>query len=130
MKKFPLIVVGITLIIFVGGIFLFSRKPNTPENLTPPPLPTSYEYFWGDGCPHCAVVEEFLSTWEGKGKIVVEKKEVWKNTANANLLSQRADYCNLDKNNLGVPFLFTPDGKCLSGDTPIIDYFKSLKIEN
>ena len=127
MKKFPIIMIAATIIIFITGILLFSRNQNSSNNDVPP-LPTSHEYFWGDGCPHCTNVEEFLTTWERKDKINIDKKEVWKNKANAKLMSQRATYCELDKKKLGVPFLFTPEGICISGDEPIIEYFKSLQL--
>ncbi|HJX45609.1 MAG TPA: hypothetical protein VJ399_00360 [Patescibacteria group bacterium] len=127
MKKFPILIGIISLVIIVGGIFLFTKKQNTSSVSTPPPLPASYEYFWGDGCPHCVNVEEFLTTWEGKDKVSIDKKEIWKNAANAKLLKERGAYCKINQSNLGVPLLFTPDGKCITGDAAIIDFFKSLK---
>ena len=39
-----------------------------------------YEYYWGDGCPHCKIVADFMETWEGKDKIKITKFEVWNNT--------------------------------------------------
>lgn len=121
MKKFAVIVGAITLLLIVGRAFLFSNSQDSSFQ-----LPTSYEYFWGDGCPHCANVEEFFDAWEKKDQININKLEVWSSAANANLMRQRAKYCSLDTSKLGVPFLFTPEGKCLTGDTEIIDFFKSL----
>lgn len=86
-----------------------------------------YELFWGEGCPHCKNVDEFLSTWEKKDTVKIEKLEVQQNQANSATMLKRAKNCGLDTSKgLGVPFLFTSDGKCFVGDTPIIDYFKSL----
>lgn len=126
MKGFrALIIAIIALALIAGGVFLLSSsKPSAVE-----PLPTVHEYFWGDGCPHCAIVAEFLETWPDKDKIAIEKKEVWSNQMNYLLMQKRAQYCKINKNDLGVPLLFTPEGKCLIGDQPIIDYFKSLKFE-
>ena len=125
MKKFFLPLLGVaTLIIIFGGIFLFSKdKPAESA-----PLPSAYEYFWGDGCPHCANVEEFFSTWENRDKVSIDKKEVWNDKKNALLMRERAAYCKLPLNNLGVPFLFTPEGKCIGGDELIIQHFKELKL--
>ena len=114
----------LTILAIIGGGFFFSKKEE-PKVLS---LPSSYEYFWGDGCPHCAVVEEFLNSWEGKDKVAIDKKETWSNRENANLLNERVKYCNIRPSEVGVPFLFTPEGKCITGDTPIIDYFKSLEL--
>lgn len=126
MKKFPLITGLVTLIIIVGGIFLLSRPQNNSP--IPSPNPNAYEYFWGDGCPHCAKVEEFFSSWDKKDKVNIDKKEVWENPANARIMAERAKSCNIPANELGVPLLYTPDGKCLIGDTPIIDFFKNIPL--
>lgn len=123
MKKFPVIIGAITLLLIVGRAFLFSRPQSQTSNT---PLPTSYEYFWGDGCPHCANVQAFFDSWDKKDKVSIDKKEVWSNAANARLMQERVKYCGISPSGMGVPFLFTPDGKCLSGDTSIIDFFKSL----
>jgi hypothetical protein len=125
MKRFPIIAGLITMLIIVGGVFMFSRKDSSEED-APPPNPTGYEYFWGQGCSNCAEVEEFLSTWENKDRIELEKKEVYNNPANARLMRQRANSCGLLSNQVGVPFLFTPESECIIGDTPIIDLFESL----
>ena len=98
----------------------------TQKNTNTSPL-TGYEYFWGDGCPHCAVIEEFLATWEGKDKINIEKKEVWKDTGNSRVLGARAAACNIPQDELGVPLLVTPEGQCIVGDQPIIEHLKNLK---
>lgn len=125
MQKFSFIAGLITLAVIVSGVFLFSR----PQNATPSPAPdtNAYLYFWGDGCPHCKVVDDFLETWEGKDKINLQKFEVWYNKGNAALMAEKAKACDIQLSDMGVPFMVTPDGKCLSGDTPIIDFFKSLK---
>jgi hypothetical protein len=123
MKKVPLIAGILTLIIIVGGVFLFSKQGSTPTSSFPP---STYEYFWGDGCPHCKNVEDFFNTWEKKDQISINKLEVWNNRQNAALMAERARVCNITPSEMGVPFLVTPEGKCLSGDTDIINLFKSL----
>lgn len=107
---------------------MFSRQ-NPPEESSPPPNPNAYQYFWGQGCPHCAKVDEFLSDWENKDKLELEKKEVYNNPANARLMKQRADACGLPSNQVGVPFLYTPEGECIIGDTPIISFFENMAFE-
>jgi glutaredoxin-related protein len=121
-------------VIFLGGVFFFSKNPkdnsstNQVDNAinSQIELPANYELFWGDGCPHCKIVEDFLASWDKKDEIKVDQLEVWNNIDNAKKMQTAADYCNIPKNELGVPMLFTPDGKCLVGDGPIIDLFKSL----
>ena len=125
MKKFflPFVLLA-TLVIIVGGV-LFSSKQEKQEPL---PLPSSYEYFWGGGCPHCETVEEFLNSWEKKDLVKIEKKEVWKNAENAKYLQARAESCGYKPSEIAVPFLFTPEGKCIVGDKLIISFFETLEI--
>ena len=67
-----------------------------------------------------------MKTWEKKNQTDIVKLEVWSNPANARLMRERAKTCGLDTSQLGVPFLVTPEGKCLTGAESIIELFKSL----
>lgn len=79
--------------------------------------------FYGDGCPHCAIVEKFITDNGIDKKISIQEKEVYYHQENANQLSQAARGCGLDTGAIGVPFLW--DGKiCVVGDEPIIDFLK------
>jgi len=116
------VIFAVIALVLVGAYVVAKQQ-------TPPPPVTGYEYFWGDGCPHCAIVQEFFDSWEGKDKIQIDKKETWSNPENARLLTQRARACNIPTNEMGVPLLVKPDGECIGGDQPIIDYFKSLDLK-
>lgn len=131
MKRFPLIAGLAAAIIVLGGIFLFSNGNSAEEAdpLPPPPSGETYEYYWGVGCPHCGEVKEFIENWEDNGKIDLKDMEIYNNRANAALLNERAKFCNLPYNQIGVPFLFTPKGECVVGDIPIINYFEQMKLE-
>jgi len=131
MKKFPLITALITLIILLGGIALFSPKnPKVSSDANSQSIAGSkHEFYWSLTCPHCENVENFLETWSGKDKIEIEKYEVTSDRTNALKLIQRGQTCRIDDSSIGaVPLLFTPEGKCLLGDTPIISYLESLKL--
>lgn len=128
MKKFiiPTVAIFAVLALF-AGFYLLTKGSSELKISTS--LPSDYEYFWGNGCPHCANVSAFLDSWSGKDKVKINKKEVWSDPANATLMQERYSYCKVtDKSQMGVPLLFTPDGKCLVGDAPVIDYFKNLKL--
>lgn len=125
MTKTGIITIVITLLILIGGVFLITKQDSKP---IPTPEPNTYEYFWGDGCPHCKKVADFMETWSGKDKIKIKKLEVWNNTSNASLMAERAKVCNIARAEMGVPLMITPDGKCLAGDQPIIEHFKSLNL--
>ena len=60
--------------------------------------------FYGRECPHCIKMEPLLAHLEKETGIVIERREVWHDLANAQLLS------TFDKNLCGgVPFLYNTD---------------------
>lgn len=126
MNKFGIITILVTILILGSGAFLISKNSS---QAIPTPEPNTYEYFWGDGCPHCVIVANFFDTWEGKDKINIKKFEVWNNKRNANIMAERAKTCGVPLAQMGVPLLVAPDGKCYTGDQPIIDLYKSLKFD-
>jgi glutaredoxin len=91
-----------------------------------PIIPKKHEgiiLFYGDGCPHCAIVEEFIKENKIDVKISFSKKEVYYNKENSSLLIEKAKICNFDTNSIGIPFLW--DGtRCLVGDQDIIEFLK------
>lgn len=119
--KFGLIAAIATLVVLGGGVYYFLKPTVAPEI-------SGYEYYWGNGCPHCEIVQKFFEEWNGDDKIKITKYEVWNNTKNASQMSVRTKACNIARTQMGVPFMVTPDGKCLAGDQPIIEYFKSLNL--
>ncbi len=78
--------------------------------------------YYGDTCPHCKDVEEWLKSNAVEEKIQLIKKEVWNNRQNAAELSKVAASCGLDVSNIGVPFLYAEE-KCLVGTPDIVKYF-------
>lgn len=126
-NKVGIIIATITVLIIGAGVY-FLTKPKPPVEL-PQYDSTKINYFWGNGCPHCAVVNDFFESWEGKDKVSLQKYEVWYNDGNAELMAQKAEeICKLTPNELAVPLMILPDGQCLKGDEPIIEYYKSLEL--
>jgi thiol-disulfide isomerase/thioredoxin len=65
-------------------------------------------FFWGDGCPHCAAAEAFLSRLQAENSsITVKSFEVWNNQDNLLLLQRIGQY--LKANIGGVPFTVVGD---------------------
>lgn len=119
-----LIIIFSFLILGLGAYFL--SKP-AKERPIPPKEADSYEYFWGNGCPHCAKVADFFNSSEKDEKVKLIKYEVWYDKNNAKIMEDRFNKCDpKPQGAMAVPFMVTPDGKCLVGDTPIIDLFNSL----
>ncbi len=115
-------IVGI-VIILIAGLFLFSgeKKPEISEL----PNPENHEYYWSATCLHCKAVNEFMDDWEHKDEFTLDKYETT-NPTNASRLQTRALACNIPASQIGVPLIFTPQGECIIGDQPIIDYLNSL----
>ncbi|MFC1625738.1 hypothetical protein ACFL1Q_01760 [Patescibacteria group bacterium] len=130
MNKFPIIAAILTLGIIVGGIFFLTKPSSSNPASSPTSVPAdAYLYFWGVGCSHCVVVDEFMKDWSGREKIKIEKFEVRNNRENASLMLEKATtICKIPSNELGTPLLITPENECFIGDTPIIEFFKSLNL--
>lgn len=75
--------------------------------------------FYGNGCPHCKDLEEFVAKNNLGEKVKMENLEVWFNKENAKLLAAKAEECNIPKEKVGVPFAYS-EGKCFVG-TPDIE---------
>jgi glutaredoxin len=87
---------------------------------------TALVLYYGDGCPHCKIVEDYIAQNNLQTKLSLSEKEVWKNQTDQNELIKKATLCKLDLNNLGVPMLWDAKGsKCYEGDQPIIDFLKT-----
>ena len=122
MTKKVLLSVFAGIIILGGGLFILLK--NKGEE---PTIGQGIILFYGTGCPHCEKVEEYLQENNIESKINIEKKEVYDNKDNANLLAKIAKKCGIKENELGVPFLWT-GSECKIGDEDIINFFKE-KVE-
>lgn len=81
--------------------------------------------YTGDGCPHCAKVEEFIKENQIDSKISFSQKEVYYNQFNAKDLQSKAKICGLPTDSIGVPFLWDKETtKCFMGDVDIINFFQ------
>jgi len=78
-------------------------------------------FFYGDDCPYCVIVEEYIEENNIEEKMAFERKEVSHNKNNSSDLISKAIICELPANSIGVPFLW--DGsKCFVGDQKIIKF--------
>lgn len=143
MQKAPLLIIFGSVILLIGFVvgYSFLNNQNTqPQTNSQTSLnqevasPSAqdivgtFEYFWGNTCPHCKIVADFLENWALKDKIKIDKKEVYDNKNNASLLVEKAIVCKISQDQIAVPFLFTPTGKCIVGDQPIIEYLKKINL--
>lgn len=112
MKKIILFFVGISVFVgfFTNVVFAGEEKA---------------VLYYGNGCPHCAKVEEFLQN--NTLNIELERKEIYQNTKNAEEFNEICEKENIDLMSRGVPFLYH-GGQCFVGDLPIISYLQERKI--
>lgn len=126
----------IVIIIFAGCLFwgfqtgFFAKIfSNNPE---PVAVPEGIVLFYGEGCPHCKNVDDFITQNNIEQKVKFTRLEIPFNgktspqlVANAKLAIQLAQGCKLDvSRGVSIPFLY--DGKnCLLGDEPVINFLKT-----
>ncbi len=76
-------------------------------------------FFWGDGCPHCAVEKPFLEEMEQKyPELEVKMYETWKNKENLELFQQVAQAYGIQAR--GVPTTF------IGNYEPIVGFAESM----
>jgi glutaredoxin-related protein len=85
-----------------------------------------YILFYGNGCPHCAKVEQYFKDNKITKKFDIVQKEVFYNATNLKELNGYLAKHDLTYDKIGVPFLIITSGQdCnyINGDQNIIDYF-------
>lgn len=128
--------VVIILIVIVAGAGLWAWQSGIffrPGSVEPTPLPPGIVLFYGDRCPHCINVDQFIKENDIENRVKFAKLEVpfagktsSQLMANAGLAIQLARGCNLDTSNgVGIPFLYDGNGECFTGDTDVINFFKN-----
>lgn len=128
MKKILLAAAGFLLIISAINIYNYFR-----------PLPPGDVYngdtggiilFYGNGCPHCKNVDEYIMEGGVREKVQFQSLEVFNNKDNAGLLVELAKKCGMDSQQIMVPFLWNgASSACIIGDSDVIDFFRSKTVE-
>ncbi len=127
MKNKIIIPTILFIAVLIFSFFVLSQEKN--KNQTNETTATENQsvsqiiLFYGDGCPHCAIVEEYIKENRIGDKISFVQKEVYYNQNNAKELEAKAKICGLPTDSIGVPFLWDGE-KCLIGDQDIINFFK------
>lgn len=78
------------------------------------------DYYWGDGCSHCAEIEPFIDAIEEKYKdeVVINRFEIWKDKNNAFKFNQEMELYRVPQNGRGTPSLII-NNKALVGSEEI-----------
>lgn len=117
-----------TILFIIVLIFSFSvlwqAKDKNPQGIEK--INNQIILFYGDGCPHCEIVDKYIKENKVEDKVSFTKKEVYNNQKNQKELIEKAKICGIPDDSIGVPFLWDEE-KCFIGDQDIINFFK-LKI--
>lgn len=119
-KLFTLFLITLTLT-FIFIILLGSLKEKNKKTEVSFPI-----LFYSNNCPHCKELEKWMEENNLEEKTSIIKKEVDNNKSNITELNRLARNCGLKPNEVGVPFLFTPERQCLVGSLEIVEYFKTI----
>jgi cytochrome c biogenesis protein CcdA/glutaredoxin len=77
------------------------------------------QYFYGEGCPHCAQINQYLEDLKLKyPKIQIQKFEIYENRTNALILTDYFSKYSVQSSELVVPIVFIGD-KYLAGSKDI-----------
>jgi glutaredoxin len=122
MSKKTNIIIGIAVAMIIGAIIWLGLQDKSN------PVKTEFDLdemilFYGEGCPHCKDVEEYIAKNNIDQKVQYKKLEVWGNQKNAQIMKDIAKKCNLDSQKIGVPFLYA-DGECYIGGPDVEQVFK------
>jgi glutaredoxin len=114
--KIVLFLVGI--VILIAGLWYWT-KPKEATKIT-----TDIVLFYGRECPHCKDLDKFLEENRIAEKVQFDRLEVFHNSKNGVILTEKAQECGINESAIGVPFLFDAvEKKCLVGAPDIEDFF-------
>ena len=133
--KLAVTTIFVGLIVFMLATVLIGSR-NSKENLTsgaPIDQETTADLqdegsnilYWGTTCPYCHDVIDWIEMKNVHDKISIELKEVYENRQNSLELISKAKSCGLSEYGIGVPFMYTSDGKCLIGAPDIINHLST-----
>ena len=120
----------VVVIFFIVGVVVWGinqEKANAPtvsqETASQQNQTADIIYFYGETCSHCIELNKFLEDNKIAEKVNFSKKEVWSNKDNTAEMEKRAAECNIQKSDMGVPFVYAR-GKCYVGTPQAEAFFK------
>jgi len=122
-KKLITIFIILTIVTLLGIITMESRRVQIEdqniENIINSKNPI---YYYGITCPYCRELEKFIEENGIEEKITLVKKEVYENQTNSMELKNIAEYCKINSDGVGLPFIYA-NKKCYMGLDEIEKYF-------
>ena len=120
------IVIIIFIIIILGAVFFWAFQSGIFSGPAKPvAIPPGIIFFYGQGCPHCQKVDDYIAQNKITDTVKFTKLEVWYNRTNQIILAEVAQKCGITSNSVGVPFIYDGISKCYIGDVDGINFFKN-----
>ena len=110
-------------------IVLRQPERQDEEQPTAVPLKKDVEVFYEPTCPHCKILESFLTRNHLYEVFNITKKDVSSDSANRAEMEKIHKNCMKGAGELVVPMV-SQDGKCAMGEEGSIRFFKSLMRDN
>lgn len=116
------LIVSILIIAMLFFIAITQKKNYYPcDNVN---LSAQTILYYGVTCPHCKIVEQWISENNATEKINITQIEVFQNQTNGEELLSLGTACKLPPDYMGaVPLLYT-HGRAYIGDKDIINFLK------
>ena len=111
---------------FILGVLLLVSQCGGAQTLPSASNRTSFVYFTGIGCPHCAKTDPVLFKEKVRhNDILIVEYEIYRESVNAPLL---LNYYFFFEDQPGIPAIIAGNGKdeTVSGDTPILQRMDRL----
>ena len=123
------IIIAIILIVLAGFLFWGFQTGSLAKifhgSAGQVVIPEGIILFYGEGCPHCKIVDDFIADNKIEDKVNFSRLEVWYNEENQSIIAQVAQKCGINSGEVGVPFLYDGVSKCYVGDVDTINFFKA-----
>ena len=113
-------IIAIVIVIIAVGAIIFWPKGGASNSQN-----SDIILYYGNTCPHCKIVEDFISQNNIAQKVSFQNKEVYQDKNNALELAVKAQKCSIATDSIGVPFLWDgANSKCYVGEPDITQLFK------
>lgn len=121
-SKKIIIVLGLAGVL-IAGLIVWAIMESKAEKQAASVPDASTIYFYGEECPHCKRINEFLESNAIASKFTFTKKEVWHSRTNSAQMKEKAEACGMDASKVGVPFIYTEGNKCVFGEPDVKKFF-------
>jgi glutaredoxin len=129
MDKKILIPTILFAIIFPVSVYVLAQEKDIKQQTAAEqnnPANADLVLYFSDQCPHCKLVEKFITDNGIDSKIIIAQKNVRTDAGNLQELRDKFAACG-ESGDLAVPLLWDGSNggnKCIEGDAPIIQFLK------